>query len=416
MKFLLKLTVVLAVLGGAGYLGYPHALAYWKARNAPQFRDAEVARGEVVAVVNATGTIQPVLRVSVGSVVSGPIEKLYVDYNERVEKGQLMAKIDPRLFDAAVKRDEALLRRSEAEVVRMEAMIAQAHNDYQRALALREENADFISDAEIDQYKYNHKALEAQLAAAVASRDQAQANLENSEANLGYTDISSPVDGIVIDRKIDEGQSLAAQFQTPELFIVAPDMEKEMYVYASVDEADVGMIREAQETGQPVYFTVDAYPDDLFEGTIKQIRMNPTTTLNVVTYPVVVSVPNPDLKLYPGMTANLSFQVARREGAIKIPNAALRFYPQKEHVRTEDQSVLEGADDEAEVRDAESTDLRSAVERMLARNERRKRHVWIREGDRLKAVEVTTGLSDHRYTELLTGEVDEGDKLVTGVK
>ena len=149
-----------------------------------------------------------------------------------------------------------------------------------------------------------------------------------SEANLDYTEIRSPVDGIVIDRKIDPGQTVAATFQTPELFIVAPDMRKEMHVFASVDEADIGLIRDAQESGQPVRFTVDAYPDDLFEGKIFQIRKSSTTTQNVVTYPVVVSAPNPDLKLLPGMTASISFQVARdATNVLRIPNAALRFYP-----------------------------------------------------------------------------------------
>src|SRR5262249_35270251 len=153
-------------------------------------------------------------------------------------------------------------------------------------------------------------------------------------------EIRAPVDGVVIDRKIDPGQTLAAQFQTPELFIIAPDMKKEMYVMASVDEADIGLIRRAQESNQPVHFTVDAYPDDLFEGKIGQVRMNSTTTQNVVTYPVVVTAPNPDMKLMPGLTANISFQISEKKDTIRIPNAALRFYPKPEQVRPEDRLLL----------------------------------------------------------------------------
>jgi HlyD family secretion protein len=297
-------------------------------------------------------------------------------------------------------------------------LLEQAENDYQRALGLKEENPDFISETEIDQYKYSYLALKAQVKVAMSVLDQAEANLENSKANLGYTEIYSPVDGIVIDRKIDQGQTLAAQFQTPELFVVAPDMDKEMYVYASVDEADIGLIRQAQEDDQPVFFTVDAYPDDLFEGRIYQIRKNPVTTLNVVTYPVVVTTPNPEMKLLPGMTADLSFQIEKREKILKIPNAAIRFYPEeKAHVRMEDHKILEGVEEETDSeQDEAASDLRSAMQRILARKERTRRHVWIQEGELLRAVEITMGLSDHKYTELLSGDLEEGQELATGVE
>ena len=438
MNFLLKLCVVLAVLvalliggGAAAYYGWQ----YWKARNKPAFRTAEVVRGEIAWVVNATGTLQPRLRVSVGSVVSGPIVKLNADYNDEVKKvdpdeelsdeekeRRLLAEVDPRIYDAAVRRDQAALSRAEAEIRRVGALRDQAKSDYRRALRVQEvseeEEEEFISETELDQYMYNYWSLEAQLAVAWASFDQAKANLENSQANLGYTKIYSPVDGIVIDRKIDEGQTLAAQFQAPELFVVAPDMDKEMYVYASVDEADIGKIRKAQESGQPVFFTVDAYPEDLFEGKIHQIRKNPNTVQNVVTYPVVVTTPNPEMKLLPGMTADLSFQVEKREGIIKIPNAALRFYPeQKTLVREEDQKILEGVEEEEDSEeDQDSGDLRSAMQRILTRKERKKRHVWVKEGEKLKAVEITVGLSDFKYTELESGDLEEGQELVTGLK
>ena len=438
VKFLLKLCLVLALLSGvligigaAAYYGWQ----FWKARNKPEFRTAEVVRGEIVWVVNTTGTVQPKLRVSVGSVVSGPIVRLKVDFNDEVKKvddeeeltdaekeERLLAEVDPRIYDAAVKRDQAALNRAEAEIRRVGALRDQARSDYRRALHVQqvseEEEEEFISETELDQYMYSYWSQEAQLAVAWASYDQAKANLENSLANLEYTKIYSPVDGIVIDRKIDEGQTLAASFQTPELFVVAPDMDKEVYVYASVDEADIGKIRQAQESEQPVFFTVDAYPEDLFEGRIHQIRKNPNTVQNVVTYPVVVTTPNPEMKLLPGMTADLSFQVEKREEVVKIPNAAIRFYPQdKSLVREEDHKILEGVEEEEESdEDQDSGDLRSAMQRIVMRKERKKRHIWIKEGEKLKAVEVTLGLSDFKYTEMESGDLKVGQELVTGLK
>ena len=267
----------------------------------------------------------------------------------------------------------------------------------------------------MDQFKFNRMSLEAQLAVAETTVKQAEANLDTSEANLAYTKITSPVDGVIIDRKVDPGQTVASQFQTPELFIVAPDMRKEMHVFASVDEADIGLIRDAQETGQPVRFTVDAYPDDLFEGKIFQIRKNSTTTQNVVTYPVVVSAPNPDLKLLPGMTASISFQVGESDDVPRIPNAALRFYPQREQVRPEDRKLLEGAEP-PEGAEAQVEESLSAEEKAEVRRRRSRRHVWVVDGDFLRAVEVDTGLSDSKYTELVSGDVREGRKLVTGIQ
>ena len=208
----------------------------------------------------------------------------------------------------------------------------------------------------------------------------------------------------MIDRKIDEGQTLAAQFTTPELFVVAPNMEKEMYVYASVDEADIGQIRDAKRRNEPVEFTVDAYPEDLFVGTIDQIRMNPTTVQNVVTYPVVVKCANPELKLMPGMTASLSFQVGRHDNVIRIPNAALRFYPRPEHVRPEDQDPVGGHRHGQRVGRRRGTPSPSDVppsEKADAGKKRNRRHVWVVEDNLLKAVEVTTGLSDNKFTEAI---------------
>jgi len=416
MKFPVKTVAALLILGTGGAIAYPRVQAWWKARNKPSFRTAEAVRGEIVAVVNSTGNVQPVLRVQVGTVVSGPIKKLHVGYNDEVQEDQLMVEIDPRIYDAAVARDQAMLATRKAEVERCTALCEQAAHDEQRAIALREENEDYLSGTEMDQFKYSHLAAKAQLAVANAAVEQADANLKNSLTNLEYTKIKSPVDGIVIDQKIEEGQTLAAQFQTPELFVVAPNMREKMRVFASVDEADIGLIREAQQRQQKVQFTVDAYPDDLFEGVIYQVRMNPTTTQNVVTYPVVVEAPNPELKLLPGMTANLSFEIDKREDVVKIPNAALRFFPKAEHVREADRKLLEGGgeDNESNEDDAEAG-RRSARQTAEANQKRNRRHVWIVDGELLKAVEIVTGLSDYKWTELVSGKIEAGQKLVTGV-
>jgi HlyD family secretion protein len=413
------------VLGGVG-LGLWAASAavgsYLRERARVNWREADVTRGAVVAVVNSTGTVKPVQSVSVGTFVSGPIASIPVDFNDEVKKGQLMAKIDPRIYAASVAQARAFLANQLAGVERAKAQLQQARNDEARSRALRGENRTFISDAEMDQYKYKRMTAEAELDLAVSAVDQARAALDTTEANLGYTDIKSPVDGVIIDRKIDPGQTVAASFQTPELFIVAPDLRKEVRVFASVDEADIGLIREAQRTGQPARFTVDAYPDDLFAGTIYQIRQNSTTTQNVVTYPVVVSAPNADLKLLPGMTASLSFQVGAVKNVLRVPNAALRFYPQREQVRPEDRKLLESAAGSAGApgagpsdQDQSDTNL-SADDKAEARRRRSRRHVWVVDGEVLRAVPVETGLSDSKNTQLISGELKEGDKLVTGVQ
>jgi HlyD family secretion protein len=421
MRRLIRWGIILGVLGLIGWAVAGPGMAYMKERRKVTYRDAEVTRGRIVSVVNSTGTLKPVQSVPVGTFVSGPIEEIFVDFNDEVKKGQVMARIDPRIYKANVARDQAILATRNAEVDRVKAELQQARNDEARSLALRAENKSFISDAEIDQFKFKRLSLEAQQAVAEANVRQAQANVDQSQANLEYTNITAPADGVVIDRKVDPGQTVAASYQTPELFVVAPDMRKEMRVFASVDEADIGLIREAQRAGLPVRFTVDAYPGDLFDGKIFQIRRNSTTTQNVVTYPVVVSAPNPDLKLLPGMTASISFQVGERGDVLRIPNAALRFYPQREQVRPEDRPVLEGAtaavgkpEDEDERERLEAS--KSAEEKAELRRQRNRRHVWVLEGEFLRAVEVVTGLADGNNTELVSGDIKVGQRLVTGIQ
>jgi HlyD family secretion protein len=414
MKLLRRLALIAVVLGIAGWALSSTAGSYFRERSRPQFREAKVVSRTVVSVVNSSGEVKPVLSVSIGSFVSGPIKNLYAGFNDRVKKDQVMAEIDPRIYKAAVDVADAAYVTRVADVARVRALLQQAVNDERRSVALRKENRDFISQAEIDRFHYNRLQLDAQIKVADAAVQQASAALERARADLEYTKITSPVDGIVINRKIEPGQTLAAQFQTPELFIVAPEMDKIMHVFASVDEADIGLIRRAQEERRPVEFTVDAYPDDLFTGKIEQIRFSSTVTQNVVTYPVVVAAPNPDLKLLPGMTAELSFEIERKDDVLCVPNAALRFYPDIVHVREADKKILEGAEEEA--REEEETAGLSAKQKAEASAKRNKRHVWIVEGDKLRAIPVVMGISDNRFTEVVSGELDEGQMLVTGVK
>lgn len=396
-------------------LGYQPLATAWRKQNMPKWRTAEVAEGDIVAVVNATGSIKPVLQVSVGSFVSGPILELYCEFNQEVKKDQLLATIDPRIYQAQVDTARANKATREAEVIRVEALFKQAERDEKRANDLAMEDSDFIAQAEIDRVKYGKEALAAQVKLAKAAVDQADFQLKRAEADLDYCKIRSPVDGIVINRKIDPGQTLAAQFQTPELFIVAPDMKKKMHVHASVDEADIGLIGDAQRRKLPVTFTVDAY-DELFLGQIEEIRLSSTTTQNVVTYPVIVGASNEALKLLPGMTANISFEVDRAEKAVKIPNSALRFFPNPKHVRPQDKPLLEGKAAEEEEEEQVADETLSAADRAQARAARSRRHVWVVDNFELRAVEVVIGLSDSKYSQLVSGDLKVGDKLVIGVQ
>jgi HlyD family secretion protein len=410
--------IILAVLAGGiyGFTQIPAGAWGWGNGNSSDYRQQAVTRGDVIAVVNSTGTVQPVLSVQVGAFVSGPIAETKVDFNSRVKEGDVLAIIDPRLFDSKIKQDTASLAHRRAERQRVAALLAQAQNNERRGLDLRKKKASYISDAEIDQVTAERKALEAQYELAEASVVEAEAALSISKTNRDYTYIRAPVDGVIVDRKIDPGQTVASQFQTPVLFVIAPEMEKRMFVNAQVDEADIGLIRDAKQRNQPVSFTVDAYPDDLFSGVIYQIRLNPQTVQNVVTYTVVVEAPNSDLKLIPGMTASLSFQIEEHKNVLRIPNAALRFYPRPEQVHEQHRELLEGLVEKMEPPEEAQATYKSAHEKVEAARTRHRRHVWIVDGKLLSAVAVTTGISDNENTELVSGEITLGQKLVTGIR
>ncbi|MDA1229984.1 MAG: efflux RND transporter periplasmic adaptor subunit [Planctomycetota bacterium] len=448
MRTIIKAVIIILILATLGYFGGIEGQKWLAERNKPRFRKAIVEQGDLRITVNATGQLEPTLSVKISSFVSGPVLKLHVDHNDDVKAGQILAKIDPRIYIASVERDEAALGSRVGDVARVQAELQRARNDEKRSVALKAENEDFISQAELDQFCFARMSLEAQLIIADSSVKQAQANLDNSKANLNYTEITSPVDGTVIDKIIEEGGTLAAQFQAPELFVIAPRMREEMLIRASIDEADIGLIRDAKDSNQPVYFSVDAYPEKVFSGaTIRQIRLSSTTTQNVVTYPVIVSTTNPDLKLLPGMTANLTFQIKELKDILKVPNSALRYFPDKTLVREEDLNLLELnlTPEQSEDR-ATSSETPPVDDIAVATIASSKRIVWIQEtrADRpetvdgkssgassssapgidpakiltgkLRGIRIEIGDSDYQFTQVLKGDIKAGDELIAGVK
>ncbi len=410
MRSLLKWLVILGILAGLGAGAAIFTKSWLKQGAVPKYLTAKTSRGRVETVVNSTGTVKPVQSVSVGAFTSGPIKEVKVDFNSVVKKGDLLALIDPKLAKATVARDTAAVDAVTADLKRVEAMLKQSENNLKRAEKLQEINRDYVSDTDMDAYYFSRLQNEALQRLGKATIAQAEATLENSVANLGYTEIRAPVAGVVINRVVDPGQTVAASFQTPELFVIAPEMDKHMYVYASVDEADIGQIRAAQERGRVVKFTVDAYPGDLFKGRVHQIRKNSTTTQNVVTYPVVIESPNPDLKLMPGMTASISFQIEEKEDVLRVPAAALRFLPPPAQVRAEDRHYLEAQP----TGKPEAVALRSAAEKADQARKRQKRVVWVQDGPTLRAIPVTLGLIDNQFAEVLEGELTEDQTVVVG--
>lgn len=415
MRTLIILGLILAAFIGIGFaVAGPIANAI-KEANKPHWRTVEVDEGDISLSVDSTGKVRPVLSIQIGAFVSGPIDKLYVEFNQEVEKGELLAEIDPRLYDAAVNRDQAALKTRTAELKRVKALLEQAQREETRALLLKGDDEEFISPSELDQYVYNRKALEAQEIIAEASIEQANASLENSLQNQDYTKIRAPEAGIIIDRKVEPGQTLTAQFQTPEMFTIAPRMREEMHIFADVDEVDIGKIIKAWDEKRPVKFTVDSYPGDLFTGTIAEVRYSSTETQNVVTYPVVVETTNPELKLLPGMTATLEFEIEYRKGVQRIPNSALRFLPDTvQHVHPDDHAIVEGTSFENLEDDGQEIKM-TASEKQAAELRRQKRHVWYLDGEQLRALEITVGLSDNRYTEVVEGDL-AGKTIVSGIK
>jgi len=340
--------------------------------NEPQFRTEKVVKGDVVMAVTATGTVNPVTTVLVGTQVSGTIKEIYVDYNSPVRKGQLIARIDPTLFEAQVEQAKANLLSAQANLVKATATRIDAKRTMDRNKELFSKN--LIARSDLDTAETNNDTDVALESAAKSQIAQTKAALKLVDTNLQYTRIISPVDGVVISRNVDVGQTVAASFQTPTLFTIAQDLTK-MQIDTSVDESDIGNIK----VGQDVEFIVDAYPDSTFKGRVWQIRNAPITVQNVVTYDVVIKVDNPELKLKPGMTANVSIIISTKKDVLKIPNAVLRFRLSEKGAQT---------------------------------SEKKGPGVWILEKGKPRRVSVTAGISDGSFTELLSGDIREGQELI----
>ncbi len=342
--------------------------AYWKKTAGDLFREGTIRQGDIKFEVKCTGTVGPVLSVQVGAFVSGPIQKVYVDFNDKVKEKQLLAELDPQVFDAQCRQAKASLEHSLADLEQFKAKLHQTEREFERAKELHKTSdtasaadraGNCISESDFDLAEVNFEMAAAAVKVADATVEQNRAAYDMAVTNRNYTKIRSPVDGIIIDRKVDAGQTLASQYQTPVMFVVAPELDKRVWILASIDEADIGLVRKAEANKQPVQFTVDAYQNEKFEGKIVQVRLGPKAAqpnmpVNVVTYVTVVEAPNADLKLLPGMTANLVFRVDQHEKVLRIPNAALRFHPKPEFVHPRHLAVLEGLKTEEDSEDGDS--------------------------------------------------------------
>jgi HlyD family secretion protein len=344
-------------------------LAAGCASDSPAYRTEAVARGDVQRTVTATGTVNAVTTVLVGTQVSGTIKDLYADFNSRVKKGQIIAQIDPAFFETQLAQARANADRAQAGLLDAERILNQNKTLYARNLVA----------------KNDYEAAETNYASARAQLAQAKAALQAAETNLSYTKIYSPVDGIVISRSVDVGQTVAASFQTPTLFTIAQDLTK-MQINTNVAESDIGVVK----VGQEAEFTVDAYPDSQFKGKVWQKRQAPITVQNVVTYDVVVQVNNSDLRLMPGMTANVAIIIETKRDALRITNAALRFR------MTE--------------RPAESAG--TAAKAGPGSGEKKGPSVWVLEQGTPKRVAITPGISDGIYTEIASGDLKEGQLVI----
>jgi len=393
MKKSLAILVVLLLAGAGGY-------AFFRKEKGPgpKYRKVKLDRGDVVATVSATGTLSAVTTVNVGSQVSGIIAKLHADFNSAVKKGQLLAELDPTPFQQSVDQRRADLEKSKVELRNAEISLTRAKNLFKQQL---------LAPSDLDAAQTNRDA-------AAASVEQSQAALRQAETNLSYTKIASPIDGVVVTRSYDVGQTVAASFQAPVLFSIAQDLTK-MQVLTNIDEADVGRI----QNGQVANFTVDAFPDSTFKGSVSQIRLSPQIVQNVVTYPVMLDVPNPDLKLKPGMTANVLVPVDSRPNALRAPNAALRFKPDPADVWSD--PAKGGAKTEANSRaDAApaSTAPQGGRPGAGSRGGARSGTLYVEvpgSNGKLKPVAVKTAITDGNFTAIESPGLTDGEEIVVGL-
>ena len=379
MKKALVILVLLALaIGGAWYA---------KSARKPEssYKTAKIERGNIVAAVSATGNLAAVVTVQVGTQVSGTIQRLFVDFNSSVKKGQMIAQIDPSLFQAQVEQNRGNHLNAQASLQKARADLADARRSLDRIRLLIKDGV--VSQSELDTAETRHDLALATVKGAEGVVSQTRGALSAAETNLRYATIISPVDGIVVSRNVDVGQTVAASFQTPTLFTIAQDLTR-MEINTSVDEADISRVK----VGQPVTFTVDAYPEARFSGTVRQVRNAPVTTQNVVTYVVVINVDNKDMKLKPGMTANVNIVTASKENVLKLPAAALRFKPK---------GAKAGRDKPA------------GTEPRKMKKEPGQSQVYVLDDEnKPKPVPVKTGIGNDGQIELVESNLKENDEVI----
>lgn len=410
-------------------------VAFGLNRNAQaQHFTAKVERGEIADVVEATGTINPIVTVLVGSQVSGTIAELHADFNSIVHKGDVIALIDPALFKGALLGAQSDLENAKANLVaaranleKLKAALVQTKADYERAEGLSKGGV--ASQQQLDLAKANYDSANAAVDAAAANVTQAEAQVSQKEAavsvaqtNLDYTVIRSPIDGTVVARNVDLGQTVAASFSAPTIFTIAKDL-KTMWVYTKTDESDVGNIT----VGKPVTFKVDAFPKETFRGVVKQVRMNATTVQSVVTYDTIIEFANPELKLFPGMTAYVTIPVATVQSALKLPNTALRYKPPmspEEILALYKQYGIEGGERVQASADSvmatvgvqNPTQTGAGAQSPPRAPKKDSAVVWKLHSDNtMEPVKVSLGITDHAFTEVsgvLKGQLKEGDELI----
>lgn len=344
-----------------------------KTENKSQYETIKAEKRTIIETVEASGTINPVQTVSIGSQVSGMIKDIYVDFNSQVKKGQLLAQIDPSLFQAQVDQARATLATKKADYEKTKSMLIYDKANYERYKELYKKR--YVSKNDLDLAQATYLSKQAELASTKAAIEQASATLQNNLTNLRYTKIISPVDGVVVSKEVDVGQTVAASFQTPTLFSVAQDLT-EMQIEVSVSEADIGKVK----AGQEVEYTLDGYPNETFKGKVSQVRLSPTTVSNVVTYTVVVAVENENNILKPGMSANVSIITNRKNDALCADNAAMRFTP-------------------SEITGGKKFDNQG---------------IWVLRKNKPERISIKTGITDSDFTEIISKEIQEGEEIIIG--
>ncbi|MFM8221056.1 MAG: efflux RND transporter periplasmic adaptor subunit [Planctomycetaceae bacterium] len=401
-----RLSVLLLTLAGLASGGW-----WWFSRPRLQpieYRTTAVRRGDIQAVVSATGTLEPEELVDVGAQVAGRILELGrdpqhddkpVDYGTQVDEGTVLARLDSAIYSSQVEQNKASLQRARAEAQQQRIRLEQLEREWNRAQNFRKSQS--ISESDLDVARTNWQMAQASVDLAEAGLELARAALHESEINLGYTTIRSPVRGVIIDRRVNVGQTVVASLNAPSLFLIAKDLRR-LQVWASVNEADIAQIH----LGQPVRFTVDARPQELFRGQVEQIRLNATMTQNVVTYTVVVATDNTELKLLPYLTANLQFERDTRTGVLLVPNSALRWKPRVANGNEAESRASQPA------RGTAPTSPPTPGPGTAGPGSASRGRVYVRDGSGVRSIEVTVGLSDGAQTEVTGEGLSEGLEVV----